>query len=121
MTFSESLPPLSIRRLFLIFKALFYNCLKYLIQLFFLGNGKLGFGLDNDKKLFYLKTETHGYIESFVPTLNYKIHESHSVEEKAVIMNLKAGLVILATVLDVVSSKFLQVTGFHIFAAVLLD
>jgi len=70
----------------------------------FSGNGKLGFGLDKDKKQFYLKTESHGYIQSFAPTLDFKIQESHIVEEKAVIMNVKAGLVILATVFDVEQS-----------------
>lgn len=52
---------------------------------------------------FYLKTPYNGYVSSYVPALEYKLREEHSVESKAVVMDLKGGTVLVVTALDVVS------------------
>ena len=67
------------------------------------GNGKLAFGMDKKEIKFYLKTPENGYVSSYVPTLEYKLKEKHTVESKAVVMDLKGGTVLVITAYDVVS------------------
>ena len=67
------------------------------------GNGKLAFGMDNKEMKFYLKTADNGYVSSYIPTLKYKLKEDHTLESKAVVMDLKSGTVLVVSAFDVVS------------------
>ena len=52
--------------------------------------------------MFYLKTESNGYVQSYIPTLQYEIKQANTVENKAVVLNLKSGVVVFVTAHDVV-------------------
>ena len=77
-----------------------------------IGNGKLAFGMDKKEMKFYLKTPDNGYVSSYLPTLEYKLKEKHSVESKAVVMDLKGGTVLVITALDVVSAFAIELCFF---------
>ena len=64
---------------------------------------------------FYLKTPDNGYVSSYLPTLEYKLKEKHSVESKAVVMDLKGGTVLVITALDVVSVFAIELCLFFIY------
>ena len=73
---------------------------------FFAGNGHLAFGMEKKKMKFYLNTTNHGYVSSYVPTIEYKLKEVHTLENQAVVMDLKGGIVLVISSFDVVSVLF---------------
>jgi len=58
--------------------------------------------MENNKMMFYLKTESNGYVQSYTPTLQYQIKQTNTVENKAVVLNLKSGMIVYFTAHDVV-------------------
>lgn len=68
-----------------------------------LGNGNIGCGMENRLLHFYLLVGDER-IESYLPSLEFKIEVDHEQEEQAIVLSIKEGIISIITTYIVVST-----------------